>query len=388
MRAENRNALVLVGLLGAAAAVSLVSVYKVLTGHPEQVAIDLPSYIEGARRLVETGSPYSVELHAGPLENIASNIDVGYFYPPPLAQLFVPLILVPSELLTWAWVLCPAILLAVLLPVVHRRFGGSEDRGVVVGVLLAAVAFTPNLVAVYIGNVSGWIAILVALLLIVQVPGRAATAVAAMWLKLTPGVFALGAFVDRSTRVATVGASLAIFVVSLVLAPAAWRDWVDVLPAIAGLSEAPYTSNLAPSHVFASTGIPALAGISRVAVPVLFGIMLVVSARKGNIGAWVAAAAGVYLTASDTAWDHYFAVLSPIAAAAWPLATRLRYLIVGVLAWYGPLRFLETQAWYQLLGLVLWLAFLFGAIVVFRGLATLPRASILARLSPRFGSPD
>ncbi len=385
-----RSETALVGVLGVAAAVSAISVLKVLVANPEQLGLDLPSYLEGARRLVESGTPYSPELHAGPLGNVSSNIAIGYFYPPPLAQLFVPILGVPMPMLAWAWGLSQTLLLLILLPVVYRRFSGRAPGMGVVAVLLGAVAFTPNLVALYIGNLSGWIAILIALMLVVEAPGRAASAAAAMWLKLTPGVFAAGALIDRSTRSATLAACLAILAVSMVLSAAAWADWIAVLPSIAGLSEAPYTSNLAPAHVLASAGFAGLAEITRIALPALFGVLLLVSAWRGNLGAWVASATGVYLTASGTSWDHYFAALSPLASAAWPRASAaVRCVIIGGLVWYGPLRFFDTQSWYQVIGLGLWLTFLLGTIIQFNGGAALWRhRPSIARLTSPVGSPN
>jgi len=389
MTATERRRLALTGLLAVAATVSMVSVFKVLSEHPEQIGIDLPSYTEGARRLAESGSPYSAELHAGPLENIMTNIGVGYLYPPPLAQLFLPLVNLPIPVLIWVWTLAQAILLVVLLPVVYRRFGGDASRTAVVAVLLAAVAFTPNLVALYIGNVSGWIAALIGLILITHAGGRATSAVAAMWLKLTPSAFAVGAVIDQTTRWKSIVASFAVLATSLLLAPAAWVDWLTVLPSIVALSEAPYTSNLAPTHVLASTGNSGIAVVTRIALPLFFGILLIASARKGNVAAWVAAATGVYLTASGTSWDHYFAALAPLAAAAWPDGARIRYIILGTILWFGPLRFLETQIWYQLIGLALWLTFVFWAVVQFSGGATVPGlGSRVARVSPAVGNSD
>lgn len=354
-----RSEAAVLGALAAAAVVTVVATLKVLVAHPEQFGLDLPSYVQGARRLVDSGTPYSPELHAGPLENISANIAIGYFYPPPLAQLFVPISGLPTPLLAWAWTLSQAALLLILLPLVYRRFGGQRDGAHLTAILLAAVAFGPNLIAAYIGNLSGWIAILIALMLVAGVPGLAASAATAMWLKLTPGVFAVGAIIDRSTRSAAMVSCLAILAVSLIVSPSAWADWIAVLPSIVGLSEAPYTSNLAPPHVLASTGLTSLAAVARVALPIWFGILLIVAAWRGHVAAWVTAATGVYLSATTTAWDHYFAALTPLAIAAWPRATPfVRVVIVGVLVTFGPLWFLSDQSLYQVIGLGLWLTLL------------------------------
>lgn len=370
-----RSATAVVGALAAGAVVTVISTMKVLVAHPEQFGLDLLSYVEGAKRLVVSGTPYSSALHAGPIENVSTNIGIGYLYPPPLAQLFVPISGVAMPVLAWAWALSQGAILLVLLPIVYRRYGGHWDRGHVAALLLAVIAFSPNLVAIYIGNLSGWIAILIGFMLITPAPVRAASAATAMWLKLTPGVFAVGALVDRSTRSAAAVTTLVILAGSLILSAPAWADWIAVLPSIVGLSEAPYTSNLAPPHVLSSTGFGLLAEAARIALPMWFGVLLFVSAWRGHVAAWVTAATGVYLSAPGTAWDHYFVALSPLAVAAWPRATPFtRLAIVGVLVVFGPLRFLNEQVVYQVIGLGLWLTFLTAAVFQFREGVGAPRA--------------
>ena len=364
-----RNDTMVIGGLAAAAAVSLIASIKILIANPDQYGADLVAYVAAARRLLATGTPYAPQLHAGPLENIGSNIPNAYSYPPPLAQLFVPLSAIPMPLLAALWMVAQAILLVVTLWFVYRRFGGVPDRRHFVALVLAVVAFTPNVAAVYIGNVSGWLAIAIGGMLLAGPGPRAGFAAAAAWLKLTPGALLVGGFIDRSTRALTVVAAFGILAVSFVLSPSAWADWLAILPSVRGFfAEVPWTSNLAPSHVLTSTGFPLLGSVATLAVPAAFMLLVVVTAWRGQVVAWVAASVGVYLSATGTSWDHYFVALTPIAVAAWPRASRVeRALIVAVLAWYGPLRFLEGLWEYQLLGLGLWLGLLAGAIVQFAG---------------------
>jgi alpha-1,2-mannosyltransferase len=359
----HRPTLVLGGL-AAAALVGLIGLTKIVIGNPETLGQDLPAYVEAARRLIETGSPYSLEVVSGQLDRY--DIATGYLYPPVLAQAFVPLSYVPMPILTVIWTAAQVALLIVLLPMVYARFGGHADRAHALTIVLAAVAFFPNLIAVVIGNVSGWIAIGAAVMLLAPPVGRSAMAAALMWVKLTPGAFVIGAFVDRSSRLSAIGGSLGILVVSFLVSPAAWTTWIEVFPTVSGFfGNVPFTSNLAPSHVLGSTGFPLLASIASVVVPAAFLGILIMAAARGLVAGWVAAGAGVYLTATGTAWDHYFAVLTPIAVAVWPGAPRsLRIGIVAVLVWLGPLRFLELQPAYQLVGLGLWLAALFAAALV------------------------
>jgi hypothetical protein len=360
----HRQTLVL-GALGAAAVVSLVGILKILTAHPEMYGIDLPAYVEAAKRLISTGTPYSQQLHLGQLDRY--DIATGYLYPPPLAQLFVPLSGLPMPILAAAWAFGQAVILVVALTMVYVRFGGPSDRVHIMALFLGIVAFTPNLMAIIVGNVSGWIAIAIAVMLLGPAAARSGAAAATMWIKLTPGAFAIGALVDKASRWLAVLATVAILAVSFALSPSAWVDWIALFPSVSGFfADVPFTSNLAPSHVLTSTGFPWLGAIAAILVPAGFAVSLLRYAWQGQVAAWVAAGTGIYLSATGTSWDHYFVALSPIAIAAWPRASRAgRTLIVGVLGWFGPLRFLDTQPVYQLIGLGLWLTFLSVAIVGF-----------------------
>lgn len=384
-----RSDTVVIGGLAAAATVSVIASIKILIAHPDQYGADLVAYVAAAKRLLASGTPYAPQLHAGPLENIGSNIPNAYSYPPPLAQVFVPLSVIPMPLLAALWMGIQAILLLVVLWLVYVRFGGVADRRHLVAMALAVIAFTPNVAALYIGNVSAWLAIAIAAMLLARPGPRSGLAAAAAWLKLTPGALLVGAFVDRSTRVPAVAAAFGILAVSFALSPSAWADWLAILPSLRGFfAEVPWTSNLAPSHVLSSTGFPILGSLATVGIPAAFMAVVVVTAWRGRLVAWVAAAVGVYLSATGTSWDHYFVALTPIAVAAWPHGSRVeRALIVAVTAWYGPLRFLEGLWEYQLLGLALWLGVLAGAIIQFAA-ATLPvsQARSVAGLAPTLRS--
>jgi alpha-1,2-mannosyltransferase len=374
-----------IGALAAGAVGAVISSAKVLAAHPEMYGIDLVAYVEAAKRLVASGTPYAPELHAGPLVNNSINIPNAYLYPPPLAQLFVPLSVLPMPVLAAVWAAAQAVLLLALVWAVYVRFGGVSDRRHLVAILLAVIAFHPNLVAIYVGNVSGWLAIGVACMLLASATPRAVVAGAGLWLKLTPGVFTVGAFFDRSTRVATTVAVVVIAGVSIALAPTAWADWVAVFPSVSGFyAQVPLTANLAPSHALSSAGLSLLADLAALAVPGAFMVLVVTLALRGRVAGWVAAGVGVYLSATGTSWDHYFVALTPIAVAAWPNASAtLRWLIVAVLLWFGPLRFLDSAWLYHVIGLGLWMGMLLGAIGQFSGgIALLRRPQAV----PSFGS--
>jgi hypothetical protein len=378
------------GALGAAAAVSVISSIKILTSNPEMYGLDLTAYVEAARRLMESGTPYAPQLHAGPLENVGTNIPIAYLYPPPLAQLFVPLSALPMPALAAGWALIQVILLAFLLPKVFARFGGVPDRRHVLAIGLAVIAFHPNLVALWVGNVSAWVAIMIAAMLVAPAAPRAAVAAAAGWLKLTPGAFSVGAFLDPATRIPTLVAGLGILAVSVVLSPLAWTDWLAVLPSLSGFfAQVPWTANLSPSHVLDAAGLPLVADAATVVLPAGFMLLVVVSALRGLTAAWIAAAAGAYLSATGTSWDHYFVALTPIAIAAWPGGSpAIRFQIVGVLVLFGPLRFLDSSWLYHLIGLALWLGFLIGAIHQFNGRVVFWSRGPVSTPTPALGSPE
>ena len=60
-----------------------------LAAAPGLIALDVNAYAAAADRLVSSGSPYAVDLYAGPIEHVPANVGIGYLYPPPIAQLFV-----------------------------------------------------------------------------------------------------------------------------------------------------------------------------------------------------------------------------------------------------------------------------------------------------------
>ena len=150
----------------------------------------------------------------------APNTPYAYWYPPPLAQLIAPLTAVLSaEVFAIAWT---ALLLACLW-----WLGGRN-----VLVALALVAFLPVAVELRVRNVHLVIAVLAVLALrrssLFWIPATA--------LKITP---VLGVLYEaaagrwrEAVKAGVVG--LAVLAASAVLAPGAWREFLDVVGARAG----------------------------------------------------------------------------------------------------------------------------------------------------------
>lgn len=338
------------GLLAGGALASLITTAKTISAAPDALGLDLPAYIEAARRLMTTGTPYSDALRAGPIGHFSENIAIAYLYPPPLAQLFVPVQMLPFALIVTVWVLPQLFAFAVIVDRLSRAARATRQARLVLALLV--VGFQPTIMALYIGNVSGWIAIALGVVLLGSAMPAGFAAVAAAWIKVTPGVLAIGAFLDQRTRRPTFFLGLGTVMVSFVLAPAAWIDFLQLLPVISATPAAPALINVAPAHVF---GGPAFGMLLQFVLPAAFLAIAVMAGFRGRTVGWAAAATGAYLTATATTWVHYLIVLVPIGVAAWASAgPRLRAAIMLTAIWYGPLWIFGELSLHQVGGVTLW----------------------------------
>lgn len=306
---------------------------------------DLEAYRAGAERLMQTGSPYYPALHAGPIDNIITNVPIAYLYPPPLAQVFVLLSTVPPGALAIASSLVQLTALAIVLPILYRHFAGRIDVGSLLVVLLVAVLSFPLEMATYGGNMSGWITIAVAVMLLR--PGRAAGLPAALigLAKMTPAVLLVPAITTARSRTLAIAVPVGVTAISIAIAPHAWADWLRVLPNILRFPPAPEGFNMAPVGVFGSFGLPVvgtLIGYGLTAGAIAASAWL---AHTGRWAAAVAAAVAALLFGPTSLWDHYLALTVPLLLAAWPVSgTRTRPFLVmlagvHVMLWLpqGPL---------------------------------------------------
>jgi hypothetical protein len=345
------------GLLGGGAVACIIGMAKTITTVPGVIGLDVDAYIQGARRLQETGSPYSEALRDGTIEHIAANIKDAYFYPPPLAQVFVVLDRIPTPVLVGLWIAVQVLILSLLLDALYTRANPSRTAADRFRLALLFVAFQPAIIALYIGNVSGWIAIAAGLAIIGSSRVVSAATVAVAWTKLTPGPFAVGAFLDPRTRWLTLAIGILLPLGSYLLAPKAWHEFVDLLSTLTSTPAAPTTINVSPSYVLSEAGFVSLAAVTSFALPAGFLLVMAFAALRGDVLGWVAAAAGAYLTATSTTWHHYLIVLVPIGLVAWSKASsRLQILILLTWLWYGPLWVFGDSTVHRLLGVGFWCA--------------------------------
>jgi hypothetical protein len=288
-----------------------------------QYAIDFADYHLAATRLAAGDSPYAPEMLAGPVD--AQGQD-RYRYPPLFAQALQPLASLPlgSAAAIWLTLQAGCVLAAgwLALRVPGSRIG--VERVLWGGV--AVTLFLPVFDTLWKGNVSGVLALAIALLLGSRGVAGAALG-ASIVLKLTP-VAALPAALagGRRTAVASLAPLLLLVALGAALAPDAWIDFARVLPNLLAGS-ADYTTNIAPWAVAERlSGAEWIGPLLRAGSIALAGALVVASVALGRRpGGWPAAltvAVVAMLLAPAALWYHYLAVLLPLALYAWRSATR------------------------------------------------------------------
>lgn len=154
-------------------------------------------------------------VHGEPLYGVESFEFAAYQYPPPLAQVLAPASLLPMPVFVWLW-------RAAELIGLRLATGGWARAGI------AILVFPPVLAEIDAGNVHLILAGVVALAMRGRaVPvGPAVLAKYATW-PLVP----LGWLLDRRGLLAGIGVAAIIVIGSIVLAPDAWRDYLEFLAA-------------------------------------------------------------------------------------------------------------------------------------------------------------
>jgi hypothetical protein len=316
------------GLVVVAASLAYIVLWRGITRPGSFFGDDLYAYMQAADRLAATGSPYHPALLQGPIVS-GDNVLIGYFYPPVLAQLFLPLRELSHFWLAVGWSSAQAVCLLVLLPLVVAR--GSRvtlDRS-----LLAvgfALAFYPLQYSIFSGNVSGWLAIGVALSLVAGPRVGGVVAAIATTIKLLPLPMFLAALTDRRSRLTAVVPLVVIVALSVVLAPQAWADFAKVLPNTLQIGMATSRTNLSPAHAFSEFGLLGVGLAVGWVLAIGFGAAAIVTGLREGYSNRVLAMALFSLTfASSTLWDHYLGVMVPLILWAWPAVGQRRRIAIA-----------------------------------------------------------
>ena len=300
-----------------------------------QVAIDLDAYLAAARRIGEGTALYAADQTGG---SFAAQGVGRYLYPPLFAQLLVPVAGLPHPVVVTAWAIAQwlAVLAATWLA---TGLGGAPRSLERLAWCAAATAwFLPVFDTLWKGNVSGFLALAVALLAAGGAAGGGATAAATL-AKVVPVLWVPAVAAGGRRALGGMLVVAAIALPSLLLAPGAWADYARVLPNLAG-GDAGQATNLAPWAIAGRAGLPepvpgllrALSIVAALGLSVLAAVT--VRRRPGLAGsrqATVPAVAAVLLLPAAW-WYHYLALLLPVAALVWPAAgTRARIGMTGAM---------------------------------------------------------
>jgi hypothetical protein len=139
----------------------------------------------------------------------------AYWYPPVLAQVLAPFTaFVPQPVFVWGWL---ALTVTALWQLVERRLA----------LLAAAPLFLPIALELWFRNVH----LLIALVVVLGLRGRWWLLALGAVVKLAPGVAAVYLFAAGRRREAllVIALGLVICAASALLAPDAWRGWIDVM---------------------------------------------------------------------------------------------------------------------------------------------------------------
>lgn len=322
-----------VGLTVLAAAVALMVAFLVRQANDPlgQYGIDVAVYQTAVRDLAAGISPYPPIMLSAP---IAAQ-DMLYKYPLPFAQLIWPLGDMSAHAANTVWGLIQAAL-AFAAVWLAASFGGARpgrERLLWTGVAVAL--YMPFWDSIWKGNVSVVQAFQAALML-----GPAALSgvgvASAILLKTSPLAVLPAALLSGGTRWRWVVATLLIVLTaSILLAPAAWLDFLGSQVNLL-IGRYTYASNLAPASMAGMVlpELPLVAAAIRIAtvgVGIACVVAAIVFARRER--GWPTAVVLGFVAAliiPGAAWYHYLAVLLPLAAFAWPSATRGQRIWLGL----------------------------------------------------------
>jgi hypothetical protein len=312
-----------------------------------QYAFDFQAYYVAAANLLAGRSPYAPKMFTGP---IAAQGAVLYKYPPLLAQLLMPLTIFDMSTAAAVWLVAQAssLYLSVLLALRYAGRRVSVEAALWAGV--AVVYFMPAFQTVWMGNVSGPVALFVALMLQRQTFATVGASLATLTkgtavmlvapIIATPRRHLLGLFIGAL-----------IFAASIAISPGGWLDYVRVLPNLLS-GPAIFVTNFAPDELArfwlpSIALLPLIARLLAVFVAVAAIGFSIIEARRANWSRSVSLAVFSMLLLPTALWYHYLCVFLPLAAYGWVNGDveRRAALIAGMamitigLAWF-PLVFI------------------------------------------------
>jgi hypothetical protein len=294
-----------------------------------QYGIDFIVYYQAANDVASGNSPYAAAMFTGP---VAAQGELLYKYAPVFAQALVPLTALSFPIATAAWLVIQGAAVFAGTWLAARLGGVPRSVEAFCWCGAATTLFLPNFDTLWKGNVSGILAFMTALALAGGASGGLGVA-ASVLVKTTPIVMLPAAFVAGRRVLAGLAVGAAAVVVSFVLAPAAWTDFLRVIPNLVS-GRVDFPTNLAPDIQvqMAFPSAPVLATLTRVgavAVGVAAIVLSVVVAhRRAGWPAAVALGVAATLILPSSTWYHYLAPLLPIAAFAWSHASSREKLVL------------------------------------------------------------
>ena len=302
------------------------AVSQMLIGHATSAdgnfGLDFADYHVAAQRLTATGTPYAPEMLDGPIGAIGRD---RYRYPPPLAQLLAPLNSLSHRDAASVWLGLQGLAIVGAVFIALRTGGARRGPEAVLWVGVAVAWFLPAYDTLWEGNVSGFLALAVAL---AATGGRtgAVAAVLATFLKVAPVLLLPAVTGTRRALITAIVTTAAILGVSAVLVPGAWADYLVVLPHML-VGSALDPNNLAPAAMAENLWGPGVAStLLRLAALALAAACTLESIRLGRrpdgVPAAVVLGTAAMLLLPAVLWFHYLVALLPLAAMAWPHASR------------------------------------------------------------------
>jgi hypothetical protein len=277
--------------------------------------IDLRAYWQAAGRLLDGQDIYPHGLGIG-------NLD-AYPYPPILAEILTPLhrwLDFGAASIFWQIINTLALLGTISLA---WRAGGGKFNGVGLLSLSPLVfLFLPLYSALLIGNVSIFVALVLALGLATGPSKRTLGGFTLMTsIKLAPVLFFFPTMLaaKRRNQIFALCFLTGILLLGVALYPDAWRSFMSHLQDLTAGTPVSQTSDLEANAI--NNLLPGSATLIHLTGFLLAGVFELIALGLALRGRWTASltvATGALLIGPGVIWYHYFIILLPLILAAWP----------------------------------------------------------------------